>query len=285
MRALGVDVSVRRGLDLVVLEDAPEPAALRSDVSPEALPGIIAELHPDVITIDSPPAWGVGGGSRRAEQELRRLGIQSYGTPSDPRKGDSMFYAWMKVGFRAFAACETAGFPLYHRGSARGRTMEVFPHATAVVLGGCLPPAAVPKHTWRISVLRAQGLEVSLLRTPDLIDAALAAVTGLYALRGECVSLGEPDEGVIVLPTRALPTHPYRRCTHPPPPAPQLTLPGLSPCACGDPQCHAMTSREFAPGHDAKRKSQLWEQARRGEAAREELRRRGWELPPELKNS
>jgi predicted nuclease with RNAse H fold len=283
MRALGVDVSVRRGLDLVLLEDAPEPAALRSDVSPEAFPALLPELRPDVIAIDSPPAWGVGGGSRRAEQELRRLGIQSYGTPSDPRKGANTFYDWMKVGFRTFAASEPAGFPLYRGGPVRARSLEVFPHATAVVLAGCLPPAAVPKHTWRASVLRAQGLEVGALRTPDLIDAALAAVTGLYALRGEFVAVGDPEEGVIVLPTRALPTHPFRRCTAPPAPTPQMTLPGLSPCACGDAECHAMTSREFAPGHDAKRKSQLWEQARRGEEAREELRRRGWELPPELK--
>jgi predicted nuclease with RNAse H fold len=283
MRALGVDVSVRRGLDLVLLGDAPEPVALRSDVQPEALPGFIEEHRPDVIAIDSPPTWGTGGGSRRAEKDLRRLGIQSYGTPSDPRKGENVFYAWMKVGFRAFAACEAAGFTVYRTGAARGTVMEVFPHATAVVLGGCLPPAAVPKHTWRASVLRAQAVDVALLRSPDLIDAALAAVTGRHALRGECLAVGEPEEGVIVLPTRTLPPHPYRRCTQPPAPAPQLNLPGLSPCACGDPECHAMTSREFAPGHDAKRKSQLWEQTRRGEEARAELRRRGWEMPPELK--
>jgi predicted nuclease with RNAse H fold len=283
MRALGVDVSVRRGLDLVLLDGSPEPAALRSDVSPEALPACLRELAPDVVAIDSPPAWGVGGGSRRAEQALRRLGIQSYGTPSDPRKGDNAFYGWMKVGFRAFAAASTAGFPLYRRGAVCGTVTEVFPHASAVVLAGCLPPAAVPKHTWRASVLRAHGLDVGLLRTPDLIDAALAALTGLFALRGEFVAAGEPEEGVIVLPLSALPARPYRRCTQPPAPRPQLTLPGLSPCACGDPACHAMTNREFAPGHDAKRKSQLWDQARRGEQAREELKRRRWELPPELK--
>jgi predicted nuclease with RNAse H fold len=283
MRALGVDVSVKRGLDLVLIDGSVEPLALRSDVTPEALPDLLREMRPDVVAIDSPPAWGVGGGSRRAEQDLRRLGIQSYGTPSDPRKGENAFYAWMKEGFRAFGACADAGFPTYRRGSPRGCALEVFPHATAVVLGGCLPPAAVPKHTWRASVLRAHALDVAMLRTADLIDAALAALTGLFALRGEFVAVGDPDEGVIVLPTRTLPTEPYRRCTQPPAPAPQLTLPGLSPCACGDPSCHAMTSREFAPGHDAKRKSQLWEQARRGDEARAELRRRGWEMPPGLK--
>jgi hypothetical protein len=44
-----------------------------------------------------------------------------------------------------------------------------------------------------------------------------------------------------------------------------------------------MTFREFAPGHDAKRKSLLWSLAREGLDAADELRRRGWELPPEMR--
>jgi hypothetical protein len=44
-----------------------------------------------------------------------------------------------------------------------------------------------------------------------------------------------------------------------------------------------MTAAEFAPGHDAKRKSLLWKLAREGEEALDELRRRGWEVPPEAR--
>jgi hypothetical protein len=57
----------------------------------------------------------------------------------------------------------------------------------------------------------------------------------------------------------------------------------MSACACGDVACLAMTAREFAPGHDAKRKSSLWALARSGQDAVDELRRRGWELPPEMR--
>jgi hypothetical protein len=63
----------------------------------------------------------------------------------------------------------------------------------------------------------------------------------------------------------------------------QPALPGLSPCACRDPDCRALTAREFAPGHDAKRKSGLWKLVRAGVSASEELSRRGWELPPEAR--
>jgi predicted nuclease with RNAse H fold len=284
MRALGIDVSVRRGLDLVLLDESADPVAIRSNVSPEGLGDLLRDLQPEVVAIDAPPTWGTRGKSRRAEQDLRALGIHSYGTPSDGQKAEKIkFYGWMPVGFRTFDACEAAGFPRYQREEVQGTAMEVFPHATAVVLAGCLPPAAVPKHTWRATVLRAQGLDVVRLRSRDLIDAALCALTGLFALAGEFVGVGDPEEGVIVLPTRARPAEAYRRCTQPPAPAPQLRLPGLSPCACGDPDCHAMTSREFAPGHDAKRKSRLWDDVRKGDEARAELTRRRWELPPGLK--
>ena len=89
--------------------------------------------------------------------------------------------------------------------------MEVFPHATAVVLAGWLPPAGARKREWRRAVLEAQGIETGPLRTADQIDAALAALTGIRALRGQLSALGDPKEGVIVLPSSRLPARPYPR--------------------------------------------------------------------------
>jgi hypothetical protein len=86
-----------------------------------------------------------------------------------------------------------------------------------------------------------------------------------------------------VLPARSLPPPPYRRCQAPDPFEEQPHLPGLSPCACGNSACSALTATEFARGHDAKRKSMLWATARVGDEAVQELRRRGWELPPEMR--
>jgi predicted nuclease with RNAse H fold len=280
VRSLGIDVSVRRGLDLVLLDGSPEPAELRSRVRPEELETLLARWKPDVVAIDSPPSWGRSPGSRRAERALRALGIQSYGTPRAGVRDGHPFYAWMKVGFAAFKAAAAAGFPLYGRGSVAGTALEVFPHASAVVLAGGLQPLGVGKHEWRRRVLERQGSISQALRSPDLIDAALAALTGLFALRGEFAALGDPDEGVIVLPCAAIPAAPYRRCAPEDAPEPQPRLPGLSPCRCGDPGCRERTSREFAPGHDAKRKALLWKQAQQGEEAVRELHKRRWKLPP-----
>jgi predicted nuclease with RNAse H fold len=284
VRALGIDVGVRKGLDLVVLDGSPEPAATHRGVRLEDLRGLIGESGADVVAIDSPPAWAGGGRSRGTEREIRLFGIQSYGTPTEDRGLEHPFYEWMRIGFEVFRIAQRAGFPRYRGGPAGGTAIEVFPHASAVVLAGCLPPRGTRKATWRASVLRAGGVDVGGLRSLDQIDAALAALTGLRALAGRSCALGDPREGVIVLPARTLPARPFRRC---PDEAietrRQPHLPRMSPCACGDPACDRLTSREFAPGHDARRKSMLWSLAREGQGAVDELRRRGWELPPEMR--
>jgi hypothetical protein len=186
------------------------------------------------------------------------------------------------VGFSVFEAIASS-FPRYRGGSVRGTAIEVFPHASAVILAGCLPPKGIRPHAWRREVLRAQGIDPDALPTADQVDAALAALTGRYALDRRFSAPGDPREGQIVVPAVALPAHPYRRAAVAARPAGQPSLPGMSACACGDPSCRAMTAAEFARGHDAKRKSALWSLARSGQEAVEELRRRGWELPPEMR--
>ena len=172
------------------------------------------------------------------------------------------------------------GLPRYAAGDPRGTALEVFPHATATVLAGCLRPKTVGKRAWRQRVLIAQGMPVGDLRSGDLVDAALCALTGLLALQGKHFAPGDPKEGVIVLPVVSLPASPYRACEEQ---GPIAEAPLFRFCACGDPACNELTRSEFAPGHDAKRKSMLWRLARDGRDATDELRRRGWALPPEVR--
>lgn len=282
MRALGIDVGVRKGLDLVLLGEQAAPIEARRRVAIDELPGVVGELAPDVVAVDGPPRWALGGRSRLAEREIRWFGIQSFGTPSDPGKARHPFHEWMTASFAAYSALAES-FPLFDGGPVRGHAIEAFPHATAVVLAGCLPPPDVGKREWRVSVLTACGIEAGALRSADQVDAALAALTGLYALRGRFTAFGDPRDGRIVLPAKSLPAQPYRRCHRRELADIQPPLPGLARCGCGDPECDRSTSREFAPGHDAKRKSMLWERARTGDEAAQELRERGWEPPPEMR--
>jgi predicted nuclease with RNAse H fold len=284
MTSLGVDVSEKRGLDLVLLDEANQVAQARSRVTCASLGELLAAWRPDVVAIDSPPGCSRHG-ARRAEGELLRLGIHAYAVPSNPEQLARPAYGWMRVGFQAFAICAERGYRRYSEGSSvSGAAVEVFPHASAVILAGGLPPRGVSKDAFRRAVLLEQGVSLAPLASLDLLDAALAALTGLHALRGAFSTVGDPEEGVIVLPTAQRPAEPFRRCPRRPSPQErQRHLPRLAACACGDPDCRAMTDREFAPGHDAKRKSLLWSQARAGQEAIEELRRRGWETPPDLR--
>jgi predicted nuclease with RNAse H fold len=203
---VGVDVSERRGLDVVTLDERRALAgAPQRDVSPLDLETILIELAPVAVAIDSPPSWGRAGGSRQGERELAALGVSCFRTPSDPRRCQRPFYNWMRVGHAAFAAAARAGYPLYRGGPVAGCALEVFPHSTAVALAGTRPPPgttrrAGAKATWRRSVLEAAGVDTSTLRTLDHLDAALAALTALLAWQGCCFVLGDPDEGLMVLP-------------------------------------------------------------------------------------
>jgi len=124
-----------------------------------------------------------------------------FATPSDPVKQRKPFYCWMKVGFQSFGAVASR-FQRYRTGPVRDHAVEVFPHASAVYLAGSLMPKGTSKVQWRRSVLTREGVEIASLTNADLVDAALAALTGIYALRGDFTLFGDPQEGVIVVPRR-----------------------------------------------------------------------------------
>jgi predicted nuclease with RNAse H fold len=207
---MGVDVSVRRGLDVVALDEFGRLVRARARQSLPDLETALGELKPDVVAIDSPPGWARAGRSRPLERELARLGISMYATPQDP--GDHPFYRWMRVGFEVFAAAARHGYPLYRGGAkVQGCAVEVFPHASAVTLRGHLPPRGARKSIWRRAVLVEAGVEDSPLGTVDQLDAALAALTGLRCLQGRGCVVGVPGESVLVLPVPRLPSRRYER--------------------------------------------------------------------------
>jgi predicted nuclease with RNAse H fold len=201
--SVGIDVAEpRKGLDLIALDrDRTIVVSGRQMAVDEAVSMTLA-LHPAIVCIDSPSGWSTSGHSRLAERELSRLGIQSYRTGADP--GDHPFYRWMRVGFEVFAGLAPA-YPRYRGGDAEGTAAEVFPHATACLLAGRLRPHGTPKHAFRRQILRAAGVAEADLTSPDQVDAALGALTGVIALENAHSAVGDPDEGVILLPVARLP--------------------------------------------------------------------------------
>ena len=301
--SVGVDIAeARKGLDLVALDDQRAIVARIARASVTDVVAAIMRIAPDVVCIDSPPAWAHGGKSRAAERALRCLGITAFSTPTDP--GNHAFYGWMRVGFAVFNDIADR-YPYYRNGPIRSTALEVFPEASATLLTGTLCPKG-QKIPFRRAVLRAHHIDDTLLPSIDAVDAALAALTGLRALGGQFTAIGDPAEGIIVVPVAPLPAARLSR----PLLAATSDLPGSEPigdapttsgwsriktrsvagtpgspaqrprlCWCG---CGALVSRRFLPGHDAKLKSRLVSAARLGDtAAEQQLRELGW-LPSDL---
>jgi Protein of unknown function (DUF429) len=289
MRVLGVDVSLGRGLDVVLLEDTVIKETW-TRLGPRALTELLWAHRPDAVAIDSPPAPGKGLlrdeaersvlpvppppgkhlARRVAEYELSRRGIGSHQTHYE----ETRLFSWMTAGFEAFAAAREGGYAAYlGRGRARRTALEVFPYASYVALSGCLSPGR-RRLAWRRAVLAESGVgglpEIAAI---DLLDAACAAFTGARFLEGDGSFVGDPREGVIVLPVSRLQDH-YRRCVPPDlpiHPAGRVEAPRLCECGCGRP-----VRRRFLPGHDARLRARLLKEARAGVTARRELARLGW---------
>lgn len=204
MLSLGVDVGgSRKGYDLVLLDDARRIVRTQRHVTLDTLTGRIEAWRPDVVCIDSPPAWAVGA-PRATEAAVLALGLSLYRTPWAEDHKTNAFYAWMLAGFAAFDAARRHGYDMYDgAASVHGRALEVFPHAIASVLHGARRPAGVRKHDWRRWALAAAGVEAAALQGNDQVDAALCALAGLIALDGCFCWAGRPSEGVILLPCAA----------------------------------------------------------------------------------
>lgn len=246
MLALGVDVSIARGLDIVALDQDFRPHATLRKQSIADLVSVIRRLEPSIVAIDSPPGWSTEGSSRPIERQLARLGINIFATPSAP--AGRGFYSWMAVGFQVFEAAAQLGYPAFAGlGTLVHTCIEVFPHASAVTLRGSVPASNVRKRVWRRQVLEDQGVRTDALVTVDQLDAALAAFTGIRALQGKSCWVGTPREAVLVLPIRHLPARRYLRdvaATSVSPPARGAETgsgPGSNSCACGCGPGHSST--------------------------------------------
>jgi hypothetical protein len=291
---VGVDVSLGRGLD-VALMDGSRVRETWARVGAEGLKELLVERHPAAVGIDAPPRPGRGllrdeaerarlavppaAGRhldrRVAEYELSRRGIGSHQTPRD----ESRLFSWMTAGFEAFTAAAGAGYELFlGEGSAHSRAFEVFPYASYVGLSGCLSPGRRWRLAWRRGVLADAGVEGLAGDAPiDTVDAACAALTAGRFLDGAGSWVGDPREGVIVLPVLEL-RDAYHRCA--PPEAGgaagvREARPAREPrfCECG---CGGPVRRRFVPGHAARLRARLLTEARAGAAAHRELERLGW---------
>ena len=248
-------MSKSRRLDVIAMDTDSTIVFGPTKVAVEGLATVIRDLEPDVIAIDSPPEWALIGKSRPIALQLARMGIHAFPTPALEHRRP--LHGWMEVGFKIFEIAKSTGYPLYRGDNDRARcAIEVFPHASAVVLRGRLPGKGATKKIWRRQTLVDAGVETSALSSEDKLDAALAAVTGVRFLQGATCNVGERGQAVLVLPVAHLSARPYIRDASIPWDGAIEWSPtsDVHQCLCG---CGAPVRRRYLPGHDAKHRSQL----------------------------
>ena len=211
--AVGLDVALAgRGLDLVALDGRRQVAMSVGHLSvAEAIRLILEDLRPAVVCIDSPAQWSTSGPRRAAERALSTLGINSMPTP--PERASTKLHDWMRVGFSIYKGL-VPQYPRYRGGQVKGTAAEYFPHASAVLLAGQIG-AVKDKLPFRRLVLASHGIDLGLLHTIDLVDAALGALTGLIALKSGHCWVGDAEEGAMLLPVAAIPTERLSRVIEP----------------------------------------------------------------------
>lgn len=162
-------------------------------------------------------------------------------------------------------------------GDSAGTAAEAFPHACTVFLAGRPRQPDEDKVSFRRHVLRHLGVDAAALTSADRVDAALAALTGLLALGGAREEVGDPQEGVILLPARATRCLPGTTCPAPhkrQPDRASVDLCAAGRCGCG---CGAPVRRRFLPAMTPSSSPASWPPGERVTSpAAERLRALGW---------
>ena len=157
----------------------------------EEIVGECVRARPLVVAVDAPLSIPRGRRSiderspvhfRRCDLELRRLGIRFFPITLGPMR------MLTKRGMRLKELLEEAGLEV----------IEVYPGGAQDILG-------IPRKNRGLEELR-RGLEELGIRglrpgmTGDELDAVTAAYVGVLYVRGEYTALGDPEEGLIIMP-------------------------------------------------------------------------------------
>ena len=150
----------------------------------------IVEKRPSLVAIDAPLTLprgrrsleGSGPSMRECDRALKRLGLKP-----------------LPLTFKAMKQLTIRGIGIKRSLEGLGfRVIEVFPNGAQRVLG--LPTKREGIENLR-KALRSLGVKgVPDDQDGDILDAITCALVGLMYLRGECIELGDPREGVIIMP-------------------------------------------------------------------------------------
>jgi predicted nuclease with RNAse H fold len=203
---VGIDVGgERKGIHAVAITGGDYLSHRASKDAQDIVRWCRETVRARVIAVDAPCRWSNEGRSRPAEREMMKQGIWCFSTPIREKAVEhrSNYFGWMLRGEELFCELEK-DFPLCRKLPTGNRKccFETFPHAITWHLRDGNANAS-QKRRQRSALLEQAGIDLTHLTNIDLIDAALCALTAYQAATGgACLSFGEPDTGLIIVPSR-----------------------------------------------------------------------------------
>ena len=184
MKILGIDLAGKQenpsGLAVLVGNNM----KLFTCYSDNEIFDLIDELKPDIIVIDAPLSLpkgrcclekdckcAVGGHFRQAERDIRKYGRV------------------LPLTFMGMKMLTLRAVKLSTRLKKEYIVLESHPHTTLKILKFKDPYTGLN-----------QFFNISSRATEHELDAGILTLTGLFYLKNHCNELGDPDEGIIVLP-------------------------------------------------------------------------------------
>jgi predicted nuclease with RNAse H fold len=205
---LGIDLTAteQRPSACAVLDAAARVLDLRLCQTDNDILIMAEEYRPEVVAIDAPLSLPAG---------LHCLEEPCLCQPTSPHKGRTCERALARLGIGCYFTTKRSlikmmvyrGIALQAELGRRGlAVIEVYPFATKVRLFGRLTGKATlagREALWaRLRPLLASGPVLpDDLPSHDLLDALLAAYTGLLYVRGQAEALGDPAEGLLWIPS------------------------------------------------------------------------------------
>lgn len=203
---VGIDVGgAGKGFHAVILRDGRfESKRFNKDTHAAAETAAWCRDHDaQVIAIDAPCRWATSNRSRLVERSLMvgDVTLQCFKTPTRATATGNPFYGWVFNGEALYQAL-FPDYQLFDGSNKHGKiVLETFPHLIACSLAGRVIPAR-PKVSTRRRLLRDSGYDDATLKNIDFVDAALCALTAERFLQGRTRSIGDLEEGFIVVPSR-----------------------------------------------------------------------------------
>jgi predicted nuclease with RNAse H fold len=190
-RWLGVDVGVRKGLDIAVVDER-QLILLASGQGVADVVRAAGTHRPAVVAVDGPRSCAPRGEHARAcELALNRAVCGIRWTPDEDTVNAGAYYRWIVCGRAVYEALERGGVD----------AIEVFPTASWTRWHG--PRDGRSRASWSTAALAALGVEGVPTRTnQDQRDAIAAAVTAREHTHGRSELFGE----IVVPAARLRPT-------------------------------------------------------------------------------